>query len=104
MSASTKDYHYPVIGEARELDAADMEFIAEYTGRSADDLREHVLKVWQRIKQEVCMPTPRALTCPHFNFLDAAAVGKYTLTCSRDLPRVTACSSGCSSAYSSSCS
>lgn len=56
MSAATKDYHYPVVDEARQLNAVDMEFIAEYTGQPADDLREHVLKVWQRVKQEVCKP------------------------------------------------
>ena len=58
MSALTKDYHYPVVDEERELNADDMAFIVEYTGQPANDLREHVLKVWQKVKQEVCMPRP----------------------------------------------
>lgn len=47
--------HYPVSEIPRQLDDDDMAFIAEYTKRGqVDALREHVLRVWQRVKLEVC--------------------------------------------------
>jgi len=52
--------HYPVTDEPRQLDNEDMAFIVEYTnGGQVAALREHVLRVWQRAKQEVCKSVSR---------------------------------------------
>lgn len=52
--------HYPVTDEPRQLDDEDMAFIVEYTnGGQVAALREHVLRVWQRAKQEVCLSLSR---------------------------------------------
>ena len=46
--------HYPVTDKPRQLDDEDMAFIVEYTnGGQVAALRQHVLRVWQRAKQEV---------------------------------------------------
>lgn len=54
---NTNQPHYPVTDEPRQLDDKDMAFLVEYTnGGQVAALREHVLRVWQRAKQEV-VPT-----------------------------------------------
>ncbi|DBB18701.1 TPA: hypothetical protein ACH3X3_000309 [Trebouxia sp. C0006] len=46
--------HYSVTDKPRQLDDEDMAFIVEYTnGGQVAALREHVLRVWQRAKQEL---------------------------------------------------
>ena len=51
-----KQPHYPVSDAPRQLDDDDMAFIVEYTkgeGVQIGDLRQHVLRVWQRAKLQV---------------------------------------------------
>ena len=64
--ARAQDSHqlpYQVYEDARQLNDTDMEFIAEYTKVPVDALHDHVLRVWQRAKQEVLYDSGPIYSC-----------------------------------------
>ena len=88
--------HYSVTDKPRQLDDEDMAFIVEYTnGGQVAALREHVLRVWQRAKQEVVPISVTTFDATSSQLADASGA---RVSCLRPV-----CSCGCTSAYNSSC-
>ena len=50
---TTDSRPYQVSDDARQLSSADMAFIANYTGRPVEELKQHIMRVWQAAKQKV---------------------------------------------------
>ena len=45
--------YYKTTDEPRELTCDDLAFVSQYTGKSPDDLRQHVINVWRTTKEQV---------------------------------------------------